>query len=40
MRGGQQLNVRTDLDVVANRHCRHIQRDQTQFRKQRAPIEV
>jgi hypothetical protein len=29
MRGGQHLNVRTDLDVVADRHRRHIQRDQT-----------
>jgi hypothetical protein len=29
MSGSQQLNVRADLDVVANRHRRHIQRHHT-----------
>ena len=29
MGGGQQLNFRTDLDIVANRYRRYIQRDHT-----------
>ena len=33
MGGGQQLNIRTDLHIVADRHSRHIQRHQAPVRE-------
>jgi hypothetical protein len=37
VRCGQQLHVGTDLDIVADRHPRHVERHQTPIREATRP---